>query len=265
VNYDFRKNILLTAHVYYKSGEGHYRKLLTIHKEYDYIDYPYVRSTITYLLNELLSGASLAYSGDTGKGEELSMDRINIKVSDKWAAYPFATSTFCCSGRFRTFEDFRNGRVTPGELKARLIASDSTYKINISGSLDSPEDSKDWAVLDSGNYYVRIYKNIFLPLYRRGPGFVFYVPWTLPDMYALLSLEENAAKRGSGASHTDNLLVDLSAMAMESAVQVSSERARARKIVADGLKHGYRYCVVDMDTGDFLYSVNPGYENEYGK
>lgn len=253
LNYDIRKNILLTANIYYKSGEGHYRKLFTIHKEYYYVDFPYVRSTITYLLNDLFSAASLAYSRDMGKGEEFSLDRINIKVSDKWAGYPIVAGTPCGSGRFRTFDDFRNGRVIPGEIKVRLIRNDSTYRINTGGSPDSLENSKDWAVCDSGNYYVRIFRNIYLPLYRRESGFIFYVPWTLPDMYALLSLEENVSKPGADASYTDNLIVDLTAQALESAVQVSSVKASARKIVADGLRHGYRYCAVDMDSGDFLY------------
>ncbi len=257
MNYDLRKNILLTANIYYKSGEGHYRKLITIHKEYYYVDYPYVRSTITFLLNELLSAASLAYSRDTGKGEDLSMDRINIKVSDKWAGYPIVAATPSGSGRFRTFDDFRNGRVIPGEIRVRVIRDDSIYRVNPGGSPDSLEDSKDWAVCDSGNYYVRIYRNIYLPLYRRESGFFFYVPWTLPDMYALLSLEENVAKQGAAASYTGNLIVDLTTQALESVVQFSSAKAGAKRIVADGLRHGYRYCAVDMDSGDFLYRENP--------
>jgi len=280
LNYDLRKNILLTANIYYKSGEGHYRKLFTIHKEYYYVDYPYVRSTITYLLNELLSAASLAYSRDTemklssskrliqlmsdprvvsyqGEGEDLSMDRINIKVSNKWAGYPIVAGTPCGSGRFRTFDDFRNGRVIPGEIKVRLIRNDSTYTIYSGGRPDSLEDLRDWAVCDSGNYYVRIFSNIYLPLNRRETGFVFYVPWTLPDMYALLSLEENAANQPSNSSHSGSLILDLSAQALESLIQISSVKAGAKRIVADGLRHGYRYCAVDMDSGDFLYRENP--------
>ncbi len=194
MNYDLRKNILLTANIYYKSGEGRYRKLLTIHKEYYYVDYPYVRSTFTYLLNELLSAASLAYSRDTGKGEDISIDRINIKVSNKWAGYPIVGETPSGSGRFRTFDDFRNGRVIPGQIGIRLITDDSTYRVNTGGSPDSLEDSKDWAVCDSGNYYVRTYRNIYLPLYRRESGFVFYVPWTLPDMYALHNTTQTSKK-----------------------------------------------------------------------
>lgn len=276
LNYNLRKNIQLTANIYYKSGEGHYRKLFTIHKEYYYVAYPYVRSTITYLLNELFSAASLAYSRDTemelssskrliqllgdpmvisykGKGEELSMDRINIKVSNKWAGYPIVAGTPCGSGRFRTFDDFRNGRVIPGEIKVRPIRNDSAYMIYSGRSPDSLENSKDWAVCDSGNYYVRIYRNIYLPLYRRKSGFVFYVPWTLPDMYAILSLEENAANQPANSSHSGSLIVDLTSQALEFVIQVSSEKAGAKRIVADGLRHGYRYCTVDMDCGDFLY------------
>ncbi len=257
MNYDLRKNILLTANIYYKSGEGHYRKLLTIRKEYYYVDYPYVRSTITFLLNDLFSTASLAYTRDTGKGEDLSMNEINIKVSDKWAGYPIVAGTACGSGRFRTFDDFRNGKVIPEEIRVQFIRGDSTYRVHSGGSPGTLEDSKDWAVCDSGNYYVRIYRNIYLPLNRRESGFFFYVPWTLPDMYAILSLEENAAKQGAGASYTGNLIVDLTAQALEFVVQVSSMEAGAKRIVADGLRHGYRYCAVDMDSGDFLYRENP--------
>jgi hypothetical protein len=125
--------------------------------------------------------------------------------------------------------------------------------INTGGSPDSLEDSRDWAVCDSGKYYVRIFRNIYLPLHRREFGFVFYVPWTLPDMYALLSLEENAANQPGNSSHSGSLLLDLTAQALESLIQISSMKADAKRIVADGLKHGYRFCVVDMDSGDFLY------------
>jgi len=77
-----------------------------------------------------------------------------------------------------------------GNTRVVLTQQKDTAKIATGGSI---EYAKDWAVCDSGVYYVRLFGNSYLRLYRREGGFYFYVPWSLPDMYALLSIEEDAA------------------------------------------------------------------------
>jgi hypothetical protein len=276
VNYDLRDRLLFATHVYYKRPDGRYRELVSIHLEYLYGTFGFIGQSIADLLNETVEVASLIYANANGltikssnwlkrrmsdtayftfyKGEnDVSLSVIDRNVQENWKKYPILDAVNSPSGRFRTFDDFRNNRLIPGMINLNFDNKDSVCK-RMELDKDSSGDTKDWAVCDSGCYYMRLFGNAYLRLERHDNGYYFYVPWSLPDMYALLSLEELAFVRGTNNSNSNNIQTVLTAMALAATTGRIVGRARMKEIAAAGLKHGFRHCPIDMDSGDILIS-----------
>ena len=82
-------------------------------------------------------------------------------------------------------------------------------------------------------------------------------------MYAMLSMQENQMHTNSSmpaytGSNGGGLLVwlvaSLVAGAINDGIDNNINKKMETRMIAEGLKHNYRYCTLNMDNGDILYN-----------
>jgi hypothetical protein len=156
----------------------------------------------------------------------------------------------CRDGRYRYFSEFREGRVRPDTIELRYDAKDSVYR------LTNDPFGKCWAVCSRGDVYLQIYRGGYVKLYQDKGLLRFYVPRSVPDMYALLCMEI-VQHRSSNTASSGNFLGDMAYRTVAGALDEKRVNRATRNITANGLRNNFRYCTIDMDTGDILFSETP--------
>jgi hypothetical protein len=182
------------------------------------------------------------------------MTAISQKAVVSWATYPIFQATNLRSGLYRSFDDFRNNKITDVPIHLFFDGKDSVYRIRDKDK-DSSALNRNWAVCDGSFLYFKIDRNTYLRLLRTDSGFFFSVPWSMPDMYAVFSIREARMSEQSGfAASNNNFFANLAAAAVLGTVDGIILTNRTKKIFDEGLRHDFRRCRIDMDTGDILYS-----------
>lgn len=281
-----RSVVRLYGQAYYKTGEGVYRKIVDIH--YDY--YPGVGAKINVakvdlspLLNRILEAAGniggtsfppsalpgkknrrllremngwFTYARDTS---DLSFSDIDRNVKQKWRDCPIMASRSVSRGVYHNFDDFRNARLDPEPVKMLVVPGDSLYELSpswLTPSNDFPTNWP-WAVADSGNLYLFMANGRYVRLTRKENIFYFRLPQGVPDMYALLSAEQNTTYGSDDDSYPGG---DIGNAAVYGALLFAGVIANGvrthsanKKIYAEGVQHDFRTCYIDMDCGDIIY------------
>jgi hypothetical protein len=273
---DARNFIWFVADIYYRSDDLHYRKIFTYQYQFSFLGYNYIRQRLEQIFAFLLETAGTAYAKANGlkigtrklyriikdssyykydpQQQDIPIAAISQKAELSWAAYPIFQVTNLRSGLYRNFDDFRNNKITGSPIHLLFDGEDSVYRIQRQDK-DSSALNKNWAVCDGKSLYFKIGRNTYLRFSRTDSGFFFSVPWSMPDMYAVLSImEEHAVGRSGIAANSNNLFANLAAAAVAGTVDGITIPSRTKKIFAEGLKHNFRRCYIDMDTGDILYS-----------
>jgi hypothetical protein len=129
---------------------------------------------------------------------------------------------------------------------------DSIYRIRSAKISGNPDINFCWAVNENGLRYFRLYKDIFVKLFQCENTYCFHVPRTLPDMYAMLSIEETTPDN-SNFSSNGNLLWDMAKILVSSALSSIDKKNEEEKIKQRSTYNKYRDCFIDMDTGDIIY------------
>jgi hypothetical protein len=271
-----RNYIWFVADIYYRSDDLHYRKIFTYQYQFYFLGYNYIRPRLEQIFGGLLEVAGTAYGKANGlnigtrklyriikdssyykydpQQQDMSFAAISQKAGLSWAAYPILQATNLRSGLYRSFDDFKNNKITDAPIHLLFDVKDSVYRIQ-GQPKDSSALNKNWAVCDGNFLYFKIGGNTYLRLSRTDSGFFFFVPWSMPDMYAVLSImEEEAVGRSGIAANSNSLFANLAAAAVAGVVDGITIPSRTKKIFAEGLKHDFRRCYIDMDTGDILYS-----------
>lgn len=288
-DYNMRQYLLFTADIFYKVGNNRYRKLFTMRKELVRWGLS-IEGSVDYVLRLLLETASISYMRMQGPdlrhdnvlntelkdrgsyindspNRDFTLAEINTNTQTLWSHFPvFKQTGNSIAGRYETFEDFRANNVIPSVVKMQSLKGDSIYQAQ-PHEKDSLDLSEAWGLFDGTFTYIRIADNYYLKLYRRGDGFYFFVPWSMPDMYALLS-QVQPSLSDPHHSGSDNIIVNLGVSAIFAiieAVQKKGVTNKKEQIIITGLTHDYRYCSVDMDSGDILYSRSPFVQDYIGK
>ena len=269
--YNQRENMLLYADAYYELPDGRYKKVLTMNYSIRYDGSPLANSVGT-LLKILIAHVSIYdraqvkknvknsmgfvnYTTDTAT---LSFEQIDRPAIERWADYPAMNNTSstnswpAADGRYLSFPDFLEDRVTPQPIEFFYDAKDSLY-LPIKGPI-----KRCWAVRSGGEIYMPLYEGGYVKLHRDKGVWSFYVPRSIPDMYALLCLEIVLRRQRTHSAHSGNNLADLSGAIIVGALTQKSHDREIDKIISNGLRNNYRYCTIDMDSGDFLFSDVPG-------
>jgi hypothetical protein len=202
-----------------------------------------------------------------------TLAEIDRNVRERWGEYPILQPVEVVSGTYPTFKDFRSNRLHPWTVRMQLDPRDSLYV---------PEDRTerhDWAVCDGYDFFLRLPNGKYVLLDREETGVYFYVPYPSPDMYALLSRSEDlyyapmatvhytdgpliipplpTHRSGNGGGNVNAgtaLLIAGALVGVVVAAVIIDHAVRKHKALVRGRQGDYRYCSVDMDSGDILYS-----------
>lgn len=279
--YAIRTMILFEATAWYKTSEGRYNKYLTIKKEFNYNGYEYIQSELRRMLNDCMQVAAILpadsavdvatlprhvrellndtvgfrFSNDENN---VPFELINVNAREKWKGYSIFKDSTIATGIFPLFDNFKYNQVTPAHVVMVFNEKDSMYHL-ASGTDSVVHKSPHWAVGDGTNWYIRLGDSTYLKLNRTGDTFSFYIPKNLPDMYALLSIQSNKLDEvaSSNPPTSGNVLAGIIASIINSAVQESIEksanRSMTKRVTEEGLKHNFRYCFINMSSGDIVY------------
>ena len=272
-----RHYIRLIAVCYLKDRNKLYRKLVSIDKKY-YTYYPAVpiQKTIEEILNDIIQSASIGlnventnlisqkrlrhlindsasfrYESDRTFNSE---EEINAGMISKWKYSPILNQNNLRHGSYQTFEDFKKDSLGVDRFYIRRATKDSLFKISVYKKDSVWKLHLPYAVVDSGKYYIQIFDSLYVLANRQSFTFYFYVPWSLPDMYALLSIDEVRARNSGNLPVSGNIVADLVGLVGSSLIDEIAKTSEERKIMKEGLKHSFRHCVINMNSGDFIYS-----------
>ncbi|MBS1567718.1 MAG: hypothetical protein JST39_25265 [Bacteroidetes bacterium] len=250
---NLRTGFLLVADCYRRKQEG-YQPIVTINKLYTG---PLNGQTLSVAFNELLHVAGGNHTSDTGSFRYsadttfYSLDQLSVNVQDTWEHYPVMHAAAPANGLFMQFEDFQHNKAIADDYHLLYSSSDSLWHLSVSHNVRQ----YPWAVSDSGTIYIHLQKDVYVRTWRYHNTRCFYIPYSMPDMYTQLSLQNGAAGSGMGyaAGTSGNLLVDLGVLATEVSVSAIISGSASHKIKKRGRRSGFRYCYVDMDYGDIIY------------
>lgn len=279
-----RGYVYLQATVWYKNEQGNYNKLLTLSRKAGHSNYQFDNYTMQKLIGNCIKAIALKVPDvaidfkklskkqralvqytvrfpDINEEKNIPFEQINVNVRTKWKDYPVVKDNSAAPGICYVFDDFQNNKVTPANIQMTLNAKDSLYYI--SAKNDSLFRRKPhWGVYDGASWYINFSDSSYFKLNKQGDTYGFYIPRNLPDMYAMLSIQENQISSNSsptlGGGNSGGFLIGLAALlvagAIEDRITNKENRKMEKGLTAEGLRHNYRYCTLDMDNGDILYN-----------
>lgn len=278
-----RSVVRFYGQAYYRTGEGTYRKIIDIH--YDY--YPgegakidIAKADLSPMLNRILEAAgniggtsfppsalpgkknrellrnmnaSITYVRDTG---DLPLSSIDRNTKQKWQDYPAVAVRSLSNGIYHNFDDFRAARLDPQPVKMLFDSTDSLYVLS-----PGPWNlywNKPWAIADGGNLYLNLVKDRYIMLVREKNTFYFHIPRGVPDMYALLSAEQNTTYGADddsypGGGYVGNAAVYGTLFFAGIIADGVRKHSANKKMYREGMQHDFRTCYIDMDCGDIIY------------
>ncbi len=269
---------LFSANIYFELGEGQLQEVARIDKKYpNQLSVLSVEATVKDVLDDLIRTVVLyENSAQTNiknlpRSSKLILrdssfriaqphsiiyeDQIKKSTKEKWNSYPIVAGITNQRGLYNNFDDFREDKSDTTSFSLNYEAEDSIFRLSFSAPVKKRREYMPWAVTENGRVYINILGNIYVEAIKQNGTFHFYIPYSLPDMYSLLS-KEAAQSQISGSSTTlsGNLLSDLAAIVSEGIVDSRAKSAGERKILNEGYNHPFRYCYIVMDSGDIIYS-----------
>ncbi|HEV3249711.1 MAG TPA: hypothetical protein VGZ71_02085, partial [Puia sp.] len=275
--YNSRDYLRFFSEIYMQTGETAYKKIADLRLFYFVRPTTYaIGSDIRSLLDELIGCASVPHeniqdSNITAKKKSYwardsiafdfskdtssyTMEMICIPAIERWNQMRMMSSTLSKDGVYDNFEDFKADKIAP-VINIGLIynGNDSLYRMNPGDSAIYIKSGMCWAVCVSGQLFIHLGGNIFQKLTKMNNTFGFNLPYSLPDIYTILSLNDKYRFRSGGFASTGNIFFDLAALSLKSALDAGTRESALKKIKRQSVKHNFRTCFIDMDSGDFVY------------
>lgn len=270
---NLRNYILFSAEIYYQTKEDRYRKIVTIKKNY-YTYGTQMNEQFPIIINNIIEAscinisrdsisktpkklmyllkdtASFNYSKDS---TDISLEQINLNEKYKWSNYQIIKDSSYRDGFYSMFDDFRSNFITSDSIQVKYEEKDSFYIISLSNYYTNNKYFYPWAVCKNDTLYIQFYKDAYLQLDKLNNTFYFNVPNSLPDMYALLSIEAIKNESYIESSITGNGFADLIAGAISGTVDAIIKKSKENTIRKEGFKNNFRKCFIDMSCGDIIY------------
>jgi hypothetical protein len=191
------------------------------------------------------------FSNDTAS---FTSDQINISAAKRWNNSPIMSSNLSKNGAYDEFADFQSDKIIPAEnISVVFNESDSLYRMDPADSAKFAKQRMPWGICVDKQLDIHLWGNSFQKLEKTENTFQFYVPYSMPDMYSILSLYEIDRTRYSSTVPTGNLFADLGGIAVTSLAGSAVQQSQAKKSKEEDKKHNYRTCLINMDSGDFIY------------
>lgn len=269
---NLRDYILFSAELYYQTENNQYRKIVTINKNYYTWEY-FMNSQFPIILDNIIEASclndshnsilkkskkfkyisedtvSFNYSNDSS---DVSIEEINQSAKNKWSLYQIIKKDSNTDGYYYTFDDFKNDAITFDSVQVKNNKTDSFYIVSLSYYNRKNKYFYPWAVRKNDTLFIQLSKNVYLKSTKLNNTFYFEVPNSLPDMYALLSIE--AMRQESNTSgNSGNALADIISGAVSSTIDAIIKKSKENSIRKESSKTNFRKCFIDMTCGDFIY------------
>lgn len=279
-----RRFVYLQVTAWYKNEQGNYNKLLTLSRRAGISNLDFDKDLMERLIGSCISAIALKAPGAVPDYQKLSrkqkalvrytvhfpdtyeenipFEQINVNVRTKWKDYPVVKENTAVPGICYVFDDFKNNKITAANIQLALNTKDSLYYIT-PGSDVLFRKKPHWGVHDGTSWYIKLADSTYLKLSKQADTYGFYIPRNLPDMHAMLSMQENEIhSHTSSPSYTGangvGLLAGLVAFmiidGINDGVDNRLNKKMEKRLTAEGLRHNYRYCTLNMDNGDILYN-----------
>ncbi len=259
--------LFFSADAYFKVNDR-FKKIATIKKSYEihmhgYEDSSY-RRTITRALNELVETVNINYyNQNNDENNADTFDTFNTNVMNEWKNFPIIIQNIYTNGVFETFDDFKNNVITPLSFSMQMN-TDSIFFRNFSENSRYYNKSRNqykhmYAVSYNNSLYIPTIGRYFLALNKINNTFYFNVPYSLPNMYSIVSerLLKTPNVTSNQLTSSANPYIALIGGAVGIAKQIKVDkqvRSEKQEIINKGLVRGdLRTCFLDMDTGDIIY------------
>ena len=284
VSFNPRRFVYLQVTTWYKNEQGNYNKLLTLSRRAGIINLYFDKDLMEGLVGSCIKAIALKTPGavldykklsrkqmalvrytvhypDTYE-ENIPLEQINVNVRTKWKDYPVVKENTAAPGVCYVFDDFKNNKTAAANIQLRLNTKDSLYYITSENDA-LVRKKPHWGVYDGESWYIKLIDSSYLKLNKQGDTYGFYIPRNLPDMYAMLCMQENQINTNSSVpsyagGNGGGFLIWLAASLVVEAINDGADKKLNRKMenrmIAEGLKHNYRYCTLNMDNGDVLYN-----------
>jgi hypothetical protein len=264
----FRKNdplirdcLFFSANAYISTGEHQYKKVFSFKKPIvlqikGMRGDIYQRTVIKALSDFVTALCAVDFQAYARDGAVYSEESLRTNVIADWAFYPINQQTPSANGIYPTFDDFLNNRLQIVDPSLRM-ADDSAYLLNIPTGVKTP-----WGVYYDGVFYFGLNSppasHFFLPLVSRNNTFYFYIPNSLPNMYAMLTAGQLTPQSilDNSSSIQTNTYADLTGLVIGAIFQAGENRAiknKLKKVTLYGTGGDLRQCFLDMDSGDVVY------------
>ena len=270
---------LFSASIYFELGEGHLQEVASINKKYyNQLSELPVEATIQKVLDDVIrtvllyeNSAQLDIKKLPRKDKWILSDsatfrfakphsiiydnQIRESTKEKWEKYPVVAGITNQKGVYKNFDDFREDKIDTTSFSFKYDEEDSVFRVSVPGMSKKERFYMPWAVIEYGKIFINIIGNVYVKATKQNGTFHFYIPYSLPDMYSLLSKEALPSKSGSSsASASQSLLGLLIVLVAEGIIDSQIKSSKGRKIMNEGYNHPFRYCYIDMDSGDIIYS-----------
>jgi len=180
-----------------------------------------------------------------------SFEAVSQNVSQGWLKHPISKGALLKPGIYNTFDDFLNGKIISAPINIRLDPIDSLWKAKLK------DKSLIWGICDGVDYYMRLYDSIYIKLTREELTYSFQLPYSIPDMHTLLSLEEaehlnagSSAVKGNGPFSVLGVLI---ASIGNEAIAKKQRKKQKELILKSEQRDMYRKCYLNLDNGDIIF------------
>lgn len=196
---------------------------------------------------------SVIYSYST-ETDIYNYETINKSIYNRWQLAPIFTSDLKADGVYENFDDFKSDSLRITDIALDSTINDSVFHFSVARYPVNKSSTKPFAIVYKHSLYVNLFHDTYVLLERKGGLLYFYVPWNLPDMYAILSFENYNSNSSDYSVSMGNPVASILSFIGGIALQAHDNKVMKRRTFDDGMKQEYRNCIIDLDNGDIIYS-----------
>jgi hypothetical protein len=257
--------LFLSANAYYADTNGGFKKVFSFKRpivmQIKGLRGDFYQRTIIKALTDFITALCAVDEKATAKdADSMAGENFGKNVIEYWASYPINKLSVTSNGIYPTFDDFLNNRIRSADFTLRQN-EDSTWILDLPAGINNP-----WGVYYNGIFYYALndprlpyskHNRILLPMTPQHNTFFFYLPHTLPDMYAILSAATVGGQGTFSSSPNPGGVGGLIIGAVGAGVQAQKNHlanVQKENVLIQGLRGDLRHCFLDMDSGDVVYN-----------
>lgn len=268
VNYKQRNFIMFSGSSFIEDKNGKFKKIATVKgMTYLYNDFYGLKKSVSQLLTMFfISSCDINHFNDSSISNNFkkykflnnvdiynysrdtttyNKEWIKSNTLNRWLDLPIQNIDSYSLGIYKCFDDFRNNRIVSANFTMLFNEKSGAYRpVNFDGDLKLEDTC--FAIAFKGELFFHLLRDTYIKMNKVGDKFSFIIPESLPNIYTLLSIEENH-KSFNFKIHA------LSDMQLEEIEKIISRFNNKFKVITNNNSGSYRMCTLDLDDGDIIY------------